>query len=99
MAQLDQIYGYMLLAGPILPMPHRTTWLERLKMLARRIMQQFYAPSTEMFWGALTSAGVKQLGTPHTDFGHSIKTFWLISLIGELTDDYEMFTAAQHRAA
>ncbi|MBV9489149.1 MAG: hypothetical protein JO069_05420 [Verrucomicrobia bacterium] len=98
-AQLDQIYGYMLLVAPILPKPHRMTWLERLKMIARRIMQQFYAPSTEMFWGALTSPAAKQLGTPHTDFGHSIKTFWLISLIGESTDDYEMFTAAQRRAA
>jgi hypothetical protein len=28
-----------------------------------------------------------------------VKTFWLISLIGQLTDDYEMFTAAQRRAA
>ena len=42
---------------------------------------------------------MKQFGTPHTDFGHSVKTFWLISLIGELADDYEMFTAAQRRAA
>lgn len=98
-AQLDQVYAYMLLAGPILPEPHRQEWLDRLRMISRRMMQRFYAPSTGMFWGAITTPGGKQLGTPHTDFGHSVKTFWLISLIGQLADDYEMFTAAQRRAA
>ena len=51
-AQLDQIYGYMLLVGPILPEPHRKIWISRLKMLGRRLMQQFFAPSTDMFLGS-----------------------------------------------
>lgn len=62
-------------------------------------MDRFYSPRTEMFWGALTDTRIKRWGTPHTDFGHSVKTFWLISLIGSLTDNYEMFVSAQKRAA
>lgn len=62
-------------------------------------MDRFYSPRTEMFWGTVTNTVDKRWGTPHTDFGHSVKAFWLISLIGSLTDDYEMFVSAQRRAA
>lgn len=98
-AQLDQIYGYMMVLAPALPEPARTLWKERLGKLGRILMDQFYTPRTEMFWGAITDSTVKHWGTPHTDFGHSVKSFWLISLIGSLIDDYEMFVSAEGRAA
>jgi mannose/cellobiose epimerase-like protein (N-acyl-D-glucosamine 2-epimerase family) len=98
-AQLDQIYGYMMVVTPSLPEPHRTTWKHRLLKLGHILMDQFYTPRTDMFWGAITNASVKIWGTPHTDFGHSVKAFWLISLIGSLNDDYEMFVSAEARAA
>jgi mannose/cellobiose epimerase-like protein (N-acyl-D-glucosamine 2-epimerase family) len=98
-AQLDQIYGYMLAVAPALPEPHRGTWKARLMKLCHILMDQFYNPRTDMFWGAITNAPIKRWGTPHTDFGHSIKTFWLISVIGSLNDDYEMFVSAERRAA
>ena len=98
-AQLDQIYGYMMLVTPCLPEPHQTTWKNRLIKLAHILMDRFYSPRTEMFWGVLTRTDQKLWGSPHTDFGHSVKTFWLISLIGSLTDNYEMFVSAQRRAA
>lgn len=98
-AQLDQIYGYMMAVTPSLPEPFCTKWSERLLRLAQLLMDQFFSPRTDMFWGAITTSGIKQWGTPHTDFGHSVKTFWLISLIGSLTNDYEMFVSAEKRAA
>lgn len=98
-AQLDQIYGYMLLVAPALPEPHRSRWKDRLRKLCHILMDQFYTPRTDMFWGAITRAALKRCGTPHTDFGHSVKTFWLISLIGSINDDYEMFVSAEARAA
>jgi hypothetical protein len=98
-AQLDQIYGYMMLVTPCLPEPHQSTWKKRLIKLAHILMDRFYSPRTEMFWGAIDDTSVKRWGTPHTDFGHSVKTFWLISLIGSITDNYEMFVSAQRRAA
>ena len=97
-AQLDQIYGYMMLVTPCLPRQPQLLWRTRLLKLARILMNRFYSPRTEMFWGAVTDTVGKRWGTPHTDFGHSVKTFWLISLIGSLTDDYEMFVSAQRRA-
>jgi mannose/cellobiose epimerase-like protein (N-acyl-D-glucosamine 2-epimerase family) len=98
-AQLDQVYGYMMAVTPSLPEPFCSKWNERLKTLAHILMDQFFSPRTDMFWGAITTPGIKKFGTPHTDFGHSVKTFWLISLIGSLTDDYEMFISAEKRAA
>jgi mannose/cellobiose epimerase-like protein (N-acyl-D-glucosamine 2-epimerase family) len=98
-AQLDQLYGYMMVVTLSLPEPHRTTWKSRLTQLARILMDQFYTPRTGMFWGAISNPSIKHWGTPHTDFGHSVKTFWLISLIGSITNDYEMFVSAEVRAA
>lgn len=98
-AQLDQIYGYMMAVAPALPEPHRTVWKERLGKLGRILMDRFFTPRTGMFWGAVTSPSVKHWGTPHTDFGHSVKTFWLISLIGSFINDYEMFVSAETRAS
>jgi mannose/cellobiose epimerase-like protein (N-acyl-D-glucosamine 2-epimerase family) len=98
-AQLDQIYSYMMLVTPCLPEPHCSTWKKRLKKLAHILMDRFYCPRTEMFWGVVIEAADKRWGARNTDFGHSAKAFWLISLIGSLTDDYEMFVSAQRRAA
>jgi len=97
-AQLDQVYGYMMLVTPCLPERYQGAWKQRLIKLAHILMDRFYSSRTEMFWGAVTDTSLKRWGTPHTDFGHSVKTFWLISLIGSLTDDYEMFVSAQKRA-
>jgi mannose/cellobiose epimerase-like protein (N-acyl-D-glucosamine 2-epimerase family) len=98
-AQLDQVYGYMMLVTPCLPESVQSTWKNRLVKLAHILMDRFYSPRTEMFWGAVDTTAKKRWGTPHTDFGHSVKTFWMISLIGSITDNYEMFVSAQRRAA
>ncbi len=52
-AQLDQVYGYMMVVTPSLPEPHRSKWKARLSKLGRILMDQFYTPRTDMFWGAL----------------------------------------------
>jgi mannose/cellobiose epimerase-like protein (N-acyl-D-glucosamine 2-epimerase family) len=98
-AQLDQVYGYMLLVTPCLPDSVQLTWKKRLVKLSDIMMDRFYSPRTELFWGAIDTTASKRWGTPHTDFGHSVKAFWLISLIGSITGDYEMFVSAQRRAA
>lgn len=98
-AQLDQIYGYMLWLTPALPEPHRSKWTERLRHIARIMIEQFYAPRENMFWGAITTPKMKRLGTDHTDFGHSVKTLWLIYQIGKLTNDLDLVLFAGPRAA
>jgi len=98
-AQLDQVYGYMLWVTPALPEPHRSAWQDRLRHLARIMITQFYAPRENIFWGAITTPDIKRLGTDHTDFGHSVKTLWLIYQIGKMTGDLELTNFAAPRAA
>ena len=53
---------------------------------------------TQLFWGAITSSTTKKPGTSHTDFGHSIKTLWLIYQIGKLTNNVSYIDFAKRRA-
>lgn len=98
-AQLDQIYGYMLWLTPTLPEPYQTAWRKDLNDLAHIMISQFYSPKQNLFWGAVTDSNVKQLGTPHTDFGHSVKTLWLIYQIGKLTNDLDLTLFGETHAA
>jgi mannose/cellobiose epimerase-like protein (N-acyl-D-glucosamine 2-epimerase family) len=98
-AQLDQVYAYMMWLTPILPPEKRAEWIRDLHWLARVMIDQFYSPRQHMFWGAITTTPQQVLGTPHTDFGHSVKTLWLIRQIGKLSDDVGMAQFAQDNAA
>ena len=102
-AQLDQIYAYMMLITPILPTDHngvnlRQQWEDDLVHLATIMSEQFYAPDKNLFWGAISDISEKTLETPHTDFGHSIKTLWLIYEIGKLTGNYDLVLFTQEAA-
>ncbi|MDJ0730380.1 MAG: AGE family epimerase/isomerase [Crocosphaera sp.] len=99
-AQLDQIYAYMILITPILPTDFngvnlRQEWEDDLVHLATIMSEQFYTPDKNLFWGAITDISDKTLETPHTDFGHSIKTLWLIDQIGKLTGHYDLVLFTQ----
>jgi mannose/cellobiose epimerase-like protein (N-acyl-D-glucosamine 2-epimerase family) len=97
-SQLDQIYAYMLWLTPSLPEPCQTQWKQELHQLARIIINQFYSQKYGFFWGAVTNPLIEKIGTNHTDFGHSVKTFWLIYLIGKMTDDTAMVNLAREKA-
>ncbi len=62
------------------------------------MIDQFYSPKENIFWGAITSPDKRRLGTDHTDFGHSIKTLWLIYQIGKLTQNLDLTLFAAERA-
>ncbi len=97
-AQLDQVYAYMMLLTPILPTNLKEQWEGDLVHLATIMSEQFYTPDKNFFWGAITDSSNKQLGTDHTDFGHSIKTLWLIYEIGKLTGNYDLVLFTQEAA-
>lgn len=86
-AQLDQLYAYMLMVTPSLPEPYQTDWKQDMKKITDILITQFYSEEYGFFWGLNSDAHSQQLGTDHTDFGHSIKTFWVILKIGELLGD------------
>lgn len=86
-SQLDQLYAYMLWVTPSLPEPYQTEWKADLKKLANVMINQFYSARYGTFWGSATDDFSKELGTDHTDFGHSVKAMWVIYEIGKITDD------------
>ena len=86
-AQLDQLYAYMLMLTPSLPEPYCSIWKKDMKKVADILVTQFYSEHYQFFWGTENEASSMSLGTDHTDFGHSVKTFWVILKIGELLGD------------
>jgi mannose/cellobiose epimerase-like protein (N-acyl-D-glucosamine 2-epimerase family) len=86
-AQLDQVYAYMIWTAPTLPSRERILWKEDLRHLARIMVDQFYSPRTGLLWGSVTDVAHRKLGTDHMDFGHSVKAMWMIYEIGKLTGD------------
>ena len=86
-AQLDQLYAYMLMLTPSLPEPYQSIWKKDMKKVVDILITQFYSEHYKFFWGLGTDSHSLELGTDHTDFGHSIKTFWVIMKIGELLGD------------
>lgn len=86
-AQLDQLYAYMLMLTPSLPEPFKTEWKKDMKKIVDILITQFYSEEYGFFWGVDSDSRSMQLGTDHTDFGHSVKTFWVIQKVGELLGD------------
>lgn len=98
-AQLDQVYAYMTWLTPSLPEPHRTQWTKDLHKVATIMMEQFFSEKYGFFWGRITNPASQKLGQPHTDFGHSIKTLWLIYQIGKYTNDMALVDFGRSHAA
>lgn len=97
-AQLDQVYAYMMWLTPALPVGLQKPYWDKLTKLAHAMIDQFHSPRTGLFWGQLTTPNIKQLGQPHDDFGHSIKTLWLIHQIGKQTGDGALVDFARANA-
>lgn len=98
-AYLDQIYAYMLWLTPALPADLREEWEGDLHTMASDIMQRFYSPRVGLFWGAVTAPSEMRLETDHVDFGHSVKTMWMIYTIGRMTGDLAMVEFGRNNAA
>ncbi|MFA7242123.1 MAG: AGE family epimerase/isomerase [Sulfuricellaceae bacterium] len=97
-AQLDQVYAYMTWLTPSLPEPYQTEWKKDLHKVATIMMEQFFSEKYGFFWGRITSSATKKIGEPHTDFGHSIKTLWLIYQIGKYTNDMALVNFGKENA-
>ena len=97
-AQLDQINAYLLLVAPLLDEPQRSKWLRHTHDLAHVVATRFFAPAHGLFWGAIHDPARMQLGTRHTDFGHSIKALLMVYLTGTLTHDPALARSAKEHA-
>lgn len=99
-SQLDQINAYMLLLAPLLEDKDlAAAWRKDLLLLARVIQERYFAPEHGMFWGRLDDPKEKRLGGRHTDFGHSMKAFWMLYLTGQATGEPSLTDFARPHVA
>ncbi|MES2934556.1 MAG: hypothetical protein V4805_13830, partial [Pseudomonadota bacterium] len=70
-----------------------------LRKLANIMIDQFHAPEEHLMWGSLHNKADRVLGSRHTDFGHSIKAYWMIHQIGKLTADQKLIDFSTKEAA
>ena len=98
-AQLDQINAYMLLLTPLLPEPEQAQWRQELRQLAYLMIEKFHAPQHHLMWGSLHNPAERVLGSRHTDFGHTIKAYWMIHQIGKLSADPTLIHFAKTESA
>ncbi|NET66214.1 MAG: N-acyl-D-glucosamine 2-epimerase [Moorea sp. SIO1G6] len=92
LSQLDQIYTYMLILAPILPEPYQSEWKQDLLNLSSSIINEFYSPEYNTFWMEINNIGEGKLPT---DYGHSMKAFWMIYLTGKLFNNQRFIDFAQ----
>lgn len=98
-AQLDQINAYMLLTTGLLEGRERKEWLTDMVNLATLIKKEYYRPQIKLFAGCVAgpncNSGPAPLGEPHVDYGHTIKTYWMLYLIGSRFNQHQLTSFAK----
>jgi len=94
-SQLDQMNTYLVLLTPLLPEPTRNDWNEVLLRLSKVMMDQFYSPSSKLFFRAANKPSDTDLAVTPTDFGHNAKALWMIRFAGLLTGHSELVRFAE----
>lgn len=86
-SHLDQLYAYMLWLTPSLPQPYKDEFKADMQKIVDIMIERFYTEVYGTFWGSSNSPDMKVLGTDHTDFGHSVKSMWVIFQVGVWTNN------------
>ena len=81
---MDQLNAYLVLLARMAPDSLATELNNRSRILDYSLNDNFYSEDYNLFWGRLDN---KTFDAPNTDFGHSIKTFWMIYVAAKLTGD------------
>ncbi|MEH6535919.1 MAG: AGE family epimerase/isomerase [Psychroserpens sp.] len=95
LAVLDQLNAYLLFITPLVPNELSESFKNDVKNLAYSLKDNFYDAKYNLFWGDLNN---KKLGESPTDFGHSIKSFWMLYLAGQLLNDNSLEDFAKKNA-
>lgn len=97
-AQLDQLNAYMLLLTPILPEPYQTEWKQDMIKLSNIMIDQFYSPQENLFLLSANSPKDQNIQQTDIDFGHTIKTMWMMRMIGLLTGESDLVSFVNENA-
>jgi mannose/cellobiose epimerase-like protein (N-acyl-D-glucosamine 2-epimerase family) len=94
-AQLDQLNAYMVLVTPLLPADKQREWQATMTRLTGIISSKFYSPEDNLVF--LTANSRADIGTQNaaTDFGHTIKSFWMMRFVAIQTGDTALQTFAE----
>lgn len=95
LAVLDQLNAYLLLLTPILPDKTAKPIFNDIKNLAYSLKDNFYSAKHNLFWGDLDN---KRVDESPTDFGHSIKSFWMLYTASKIISDKELEAFAYENA-
>ena len=93
-AQLDQLNAYMLLLTPILPDIEKNQFKNEMKSICYLLKDKFYNEEYNLFKGNLS---VDIFDSSHSDFGHSIKTLWMMLKVGQLIKDHTLIEFAKSK--
>lgn len=100
-SQLDQANAYMLLLTPLLPPAEQKSWRGELAQIAQIMRGRFYDPGSSLFVGLLdpkAKPGDCVFSRDDTDFGHTIKTYWMLYFTGRLLHDDALVKFAADKA-
>jgi mannose/cellobiose epimerase-like protein (N-acyl-D-glucosamine 2-epimerase family) len=86
-AQLDQLNAYMLLVYPHLPTSLKAEWESDIRLMVDVLLEKFHNQARNRFAGQLVKGQFNDPGDRHNDFGHSVKTYWMIYTAGQLLND------------
>lgn len=94
-AHLDQLNAYMVLMTPILPEPERSEWKRDLLTLARILLDDYYSREENLFFLLANRPEDRSTRHAEADFGHTIKSMWLLRFVGLITGTPELVTFAE----
>lgn len=97
-AQLDQLNAYMLLVTPYLPAQERTRWQADIRKLCDVIVARYHDTQSGFFFGTRGAADSEKPGSRHNDFGHTIKSYWMLTLAGRELGDAKLENFAKQGA-
>lgn len=84
-AQLDPLNAFMMLSQPVLSDPaRRAQFLDDMERLMQLVVDDFWADG--IFWGVHNKQG--QYRTRHVDFGHTLKSYWMVLQVDKRLDDH-----------
>jgi hypothetical protein len=86
-AQLDQLNAYMLLVYPHLPTEMKPEWEKDIRLMVDILLEKFHDEPRNRFAGQVRNGKFNKPGERHNDFGHSVKTYWMIYTAGKLLAD------------
>ncbi len=89
--------AYMVLLAPILPEPHRQEWLDDLTRLSIVLIDHYYNWDENLFYLASDKPADRDPKVSGTDFGHTIKSFWMIRWTGVLTGNPRLVESGGRR--